>query len=377
MNMLIFSVFVDTAYSWTRMFIALFVSIIIGLFTGIAIARSKILNKIFMPVIDVLQTLPILAFFPFAVYLFVFYIPGSIGINAAVIFLIITSMLWNIIFGAYQAIVALPQEYIDLSKIYDLNLYQRLKKIFIPAALPRISEQMSLSWAIGLFYLVTSEIFSVGTKDYAVKHGIGVEFVHAAATGNVTLYIYSIVIFVLFVIATRLLFFENFEKMANRFYLKSYKKRKLERVIFKSNLNKNFITLTGRIKNTLYKNRVKKTIKHVSYAIFAFVSAYIIYKLVLIVNFSMLYKLAGYEEYSLLSLAFSFIRVWGAFLAILAVSVPLSVYVVFLSKRTKSYMLTFQIIASIPATILLPAIAYIVYGNSELLAFIIYFLSGL
>ena len=89
---------------------------------------------------------------------------------------------------------------------------------------------MSLSWAIGLFYLVTSEIFSVGTKNYAVKHGIGVEFVKAAATGNSYLYIYSIIVFVLFVIATRLLLFERFDRFANRYYLKDYKKRKKDRL---------------------------------------------------------------------------------------------------------------------------------------------------
>jgi len=110
------------------MFIALAISMVIALFTGIAVARSAKLNKVLMPVVDILQTLPILAFFPFAIYLFVFYLPGSIGINAAVIFLIITSMLWNIIFGVYQAIITLPSEYLDMAKIYRLNFYQRLKK---------------------------------------------------------------------------------------------------------------------------------------------------------------------------------------------------------------------------------------------------------
>lgn len=227
---LIFSVILDTGYSWARMLIALAISMVIGLFTGIAVARSRILNKLIMPLVDVLQTLPILAFFPFAIYLFVFYLPGSIGINAAVIFLIITSMLWNLIFGVYQAVISLPSEYGELSRIAGLNLYQRLKKIFVPAALPRLSEQMSLSWAIGLFYLVTSEIFSTGTKNYAVVHGIGVEFVRAAATGNFYLYVYSIIVFVMFVIATRLLLFEGFDRFANRFYINEYKKKKKRQV---------------------------------------------------------------------------------------------------------------------------------------------------
>ncbi|MGC8533705.1 MAG: ABC transporter permease subunit [Candidatus Parvarchaeum sp.] len=368
---LVFSVILDTMYSWARMLIALFISMIIALFTGIAAARSKKLNKILMPIVDILQTLPILAFFPFAIYLFVFYLPGSIGVNAAVIFLIVTSMLWNIIFGVYQAIISLPSEYFDMARIYKLNLYQRLRKIFIPAALPRMSEQMSLSWAIGLFYLVTSEIFSAGTKNYAVKHGIGVEFVKAAATGNFYLYIYSIIIFVLFVIATRLLLFERFDKFANRYYLKDYKKRRRDIFTF------NYFSGKRAMLNEKIKYKLVLIGNVIFYVIIGSIIGFIIYKVIPFVNLQLLSKLVGYEGYSLLSLAFSFLRVWGAFIAIMAVSIPLSIKVVFLSNRTKRYLLLFQIFASIPATILLPAIAELVYGNSELLAFIIYFLSGL
>ncbi len=368
---LIFSVILDTGYSWARMLIALAISMVIGLFTGIAVARSRILNRLIMPLVDVLQTLPILAFFPFAIYLFVFYLPGSIGINAAVIFLIITSMLWNLIFGVYQAVISLPSEYGELSRIAGLNLYQRLKKIFVPAALPRLSEQMSLSWAIGLFYLVTSEIFSTGTKNYAVVHGIGVEFVRAAATGNFYLYVYSIIVFVMFVIATRLLLFEGFDRFANRFYINEYKKRKRDRFTF-NGLSMKFSKF--KIKN---KDLLLRVSRYVVYVIIAAVIAFTAIKLVHFVNISLAYTLIKYEGYSVLSLAFSFLRVWGAFLAILLVSIPLSIHVIFLSKKIKKYMLVFQIIASIPATILLPAIAEVAYGNSNLLAFIIYFLSGL
>lgn len=371
MLQLIFSVILDTMYSWTRMLIALLISMVIALFTGIAVARSKKLNKVLMPVVDILQTLPILAFFPFAIYIFVFYLPGSIGVNAAVVFLIVTSMLWNIIFGVYQAIISLPSEYFDMARIYKLNLYQRLRKIFIPAALPRMSEQMSLSWAIGLFYLVTSEIFSVGTKNYAVKHGIGVEFVKAAATGNPYLYIYSIIVFVLFVIATRLLLFERFDRFANRYYLKDYKKRKKDRFTF------NYFRGRGIKLDEKTRHKLALTARIFFYALLASIVGFIIYEAMPFVNLQLLSKLVGYEGYSLLSLLFSFLRVWGAFIAIIAISIPLSIKVVFLSNKTKRYLLLFQIFASIPATILLPAIAELVYGNSELLAFIIYFLSGL
>lgn len=132
--------------------------------------------------------------------------------------------------------------------------------------------------------------------------------------------------------------------------------------------------LRFKIKN---KDLLLRVSRYVVYVIIAAVIAFTAIKLVHFVNISLAYTLIKYEGYSVLSLAFSFLRVWGAFLAILLVSIPLSIHVIFLSKKIKKYMLVFQIIASIPATILLPAIAEVAYGNSNLLAFIIYFLSGL
>jgi NitT/TauT family transport system permease protein len=83
-------------------------------------------------------------------------------------------------------------------------------------------------------------------------------------------------------------------------------------------------------------------------------------------------------EYEVLhSLIFSLARIWIAFAAMLVVSILLGVYLVFISKRESSYMLLFQIIASIPATILLPLIALSFKDSGELVAFIIFFLSGL
>src|ERR1700733_3516839 len=96
----------DTSVSWLRMLVALSLSIVIGLFVGILASRSETAEQIIIPILDIFQTLPILAFFPVVIYVVVATLPGYIGINAAVIFLIVTSMIWNIAFGVYEAIKA-------------------------------------------------------------------------------------------------------------------------------------------------------------------------------------------------------------------------------------------------------------------------------
>ena len=213
---LVLNLIIDTSYSWIRMFLALGISVVIAFAIGIYMALSRTAERYLMPIIDILQTVPILAFFPFAIYIIVGLLPGVIGINLAVIFLIITSMLWNIIFGVYESIKTLPEEFNELSKLYNMGFLQKIKKIFIPASLPRVVEQSMLSWSIGLFYLVSSEIFSTGNAEYSVKHGIGVAVTELAASGNTYGYIIALIIFLIFVIATRFLFFGPLESYVNK-----------------------------------------------------------------------------------------------------------------------------------------------------------------
>ena len=164
---------VDLLYSWGRMLVALGLSIVFSVFVGIAAATSKRAEAVVLPAIDVLQTVPILAFFPVVIYLIA---PlGYIGLNAAVVLLIFTSMAWNITFGVYEAVKSIPADMLEIARISHLSKFQMIRSIYAPAAMPRIAYQSSLSWSIGLFYLVTSEIFSAGSKNFAVTYGIGVE----------------------------------------------------------------------------------------------------------------------------------------------------------------------------------------------------------
>ena len=208
----IVSIIVDTSFSWGRMLIALFLSVVISLFVGIFAATNKTAERIIIPIWDIFQTLPILAFFPFVIFVVVATLPGYIGINAAVIFLIVTSMVWNITFGVYEAVKTIPDEFFEIGRIFNLSPLERLRKILIPASMTKVIEQSALSWSIGLFYLVTSEIFSTGNAAYTVKYGIGVALTNLAFSGNFGYYLVGIGVFIGFVIATRFLLFGYLKK---------------------------------------------------------------------------------------------------------------------------------------------------------------------
>ncbi len=386
---LVVNLVLDTSASWLRMFAALALSIVISLFVGIWAATSDKASRIILPLVDIFQTLPILAFFPFVIYVFVFVLPGYIGINAAVVFLIVTSMLWNIIFAVYESIKTMPKEFLDISDLYHMNGFQKLRKIYIQASMPRIVEQSVLSWSIGLFYLVTSEIFSTGTSSYSVTYGIGVALTHLATSGNFTAYLVGILIFIAFVVATRFLFFAPLERRFT--YFKGQKVSIVKHRFGMPHKIRIFEELRKvRIRVYITGRKKVKKLKTVAEAQDGELGRkkinplyYLLAGAALIAIFlSVLYYIGAlqYEIQVLQALAASFLRVWLTFVVTLIVAVPVSVYLVFMAKNSENYLLLFQIIASIPATILLPIIVIALQGtpaHSDVIAFVVLFLSGI
>jgi NitT/TauT family transport system permease protein len=399
----IISLLIDTSFSWVRMFIALFLSIIISLFVGIYAATNKTAEKVIIPILDIFQTLPILAFFPFVILIVVATLPGYIGINAAVIFLIITSMIWNITFGVYESIRTIPNELFEVGRIFDLKPIDRLRKILIPASMPRVVEQSILSWSIGLFYLVTSEIFSTGNSAYTVKYGIGVALTKLAFSGNFIEYAIGIAVFIIFVIVTRLLFFGYLKKRFNRHTLQERvskeetKKSNLAEALYKLSpfskirlnlVQRDVVKIRNRFtkpivvldkivkkKKIIKKQRNWKDYKHLLYITAGLFVVYFVYYFR-----AHLSIYAGYEYEILIALGATLARIWLAFAVIFVVAVPVGIYLIFISKRSESYLLILQIVASIPATILLPIIVVSLKNapyHNELVAFVVFFLSGI
>ncbi len=400
----IIAILIDTSFSWARMLVALFLSIIISLFVGIYAAINRTAEKIIVPVLDVFQTLPILAFFPFVVFVIVAVLPGFVGINVAVVFLIITSMVWNITFGVYEAVKTLPDEFFEVGKIFNLGPFDRLTKIFIPASMPKVVEQSILSWSVGLFFLVTSEIFSTGNSAYSVKHGIGAELASLAFSGNFAGYIIGIIVFICFVVATKFLLFDYLKRKFTRHTLQvkqSMEEAKRANVIKaldrinpfgKVNLgimHRNIVSVRAKfakpvavIDRKLPKGAIAKKSKPSvqNYRYLAYFATAVVLAFILYAYRSYLPTYLGYEYTVLVSIVATLARIWLAFAAILAVAMPVGVYLIFISKRSNFYLLLFQIIASIPATILLPVIAIALKNaplHNEIVAFVIFFLSGI
>ncbi len=379
---LLLQLIIDASFSWARMLIALFLSIVISIGIGILAARSKRAGRIIIPILDVLQTLPILAFFPFVIFIVVATLPNYIGINAAVIFLIVTSMVWNIAFAVYESVSTLPNNLIEASRLYGLGWFSRMRKLYIPACMPRVAEQSILSWAVGLFYLVTSEIFSTGSAQYTVR-GIGTGIAQLAFSGSSLYYALGIGVFILFVVATRFLLFRPFERYTTRYMEPQQRKVQVREVWLVRAFSGISSVHVPRIRMHMKRHArvpVPRVERRMRLRFSGFVGVLILTLALLAALFLTHPYLASYEFITLESLVDSFARVWFAFIVICAVSVPLATYIVFMSKKSSHYVTLFQILASIPATILLPAIAGGLAGvphRGEITSLAIFFISGL
>jgi NitT/TauT family transport system permease protein len=171
------------AHSALRMFVAYLLSVLVALLVGIPMGRNDKVEKILYPVIDVLQSVPILGFFPLIIALFLKTLPPTVGLELSSIFLIFTSQAWNLILGVYANVKFIPPYILDVASVYKFNLLTRITKIYIPAAIPAIAKNSIISWAGGLFFLVSSEIITMGSTNFLLE-GVGTYVQLAVDSGN-------------------------------------------------------------------------------------------------------------------------------------------------------------------------------------------------
>ncbi|ABO08104.1 ABC transporter permease subunit [Pyrobaculum calidifontis] len=166
--------------TYARMALGLVVSIAVAYALGYAMAKSRRAEAVLLPFLDVMQSVPILGFFPVALFVFVSFFP-RIGAELAAVFLIFTSMAWNIIFGVYQALKTLPREYLEMARLY-LNERLEIAHVVIPFTLRSLYYNAAISWANAFFFITASEVITLGTEIHLF--GIGSLVVKAFEDGD-------------------------------------------------------------------------------------------------------------------------------------------------------------------------------------------------
>jgi NitT/TauT family transport system permease protein len=170
--------------STLRMFIALFFSTLFTLVYGYVAANNRWAERVMVPLLDILQSVPVLGFLSITVTGFIALFPGSLlGLEAASIFAIFTSQVWNMTFSFYQSLRTVPGELREAATLYQLSRWQRFTTLEVPSAVIGLLWNAMMSFGGGWFFVVASETISVLNQKYTLP-GIGSYVAAAIADEN-------------------------------------------------------------------------------------------------------------------------------------------------------------------------------------------------
>lgn len=167
-----------------RMAAALVASFVFTVLYGKLAASGRRAEQLLIPVLDVLQSVPILGFLSVTVLWFVQMFPGSLlGAECAAIFAIFTSQAWNMAFSFYQSLRLLPKDLVQAADLYGLSPWQRFRRLELPFALPALVWNTMMSVSGGWFFVVASEAITVAGHSVTLP-GVGSYIALAIAQEN-------------------------------------------------------------------------------------------------------------------------------------------------------------------------------------------------
>ena len=159
--------------STLRMFAAIFASLIFTFVVATLAAKSRKAELVIVPALDILQSVPVLVFLTFTVTFFIGLFPTSeLGVECAAIFAIFTAQAWNMAFSFYQSLRNLPTDLDEVSRQFNLSVWQRFWKLELPFATPALVWNTMMSMSGGWFFVVASEAVTVGRTTVTLP-GIG------------------------------------------------------------------------------------------------------------------------------------------------------------------------------------------------------------
>ena len=213
------------ARSLLRMFIALGLSTVFTLVYGTAAARLRRAEKVLVPILDILQSIPILVFLPIALTFCITVFPSNLlGLELASIFVIFTSQAWNMTFSFYHSLIAQPTELDEAARMYRLTKWQRFWKLDVPSSMIGLVWNMMMSMGGGWFFLTASEAVTVFIKGQGITEslpGMGSYMAAAVAHGSYTEVTIAIVVMVILVVGTNFFVFRPLVAWSDKFRLES------------------------------------------------------------------------------------------------------------------------------------------------------------
>jgi NitT/TauT family transport system permease protein len=380
----------DLTYSFGRMMAAYLASLGFALAYGYYAAVHRPAERVMIPVLDILQSVPILGFFPVAILFFVGLTgPGSfLGPNLASVFLIFTSMAWNMVFGVYESLKTIPPDLQEASHAFGITGLQRFRRVVLPATANRLVYNSILSWTAGWFFLVEAEIFSTNSSTGITLPGIGSYLSLSAASQDAGAFVAGILLLVTLIALLDFGVWRPLSRWAEKFRYdqtpssdgvpaatERYRYAPLQRAA--SFVSRGLRSGASRLRApwTLRTRGRHRTHRDAPGPLASTAIKYVVLGSILVVVWLMLIAIivSVYQLFSApilpavraqilelpAAMGFSVLRVAAAFLISLAITLPLSIHFARVSSRASRYGLPIvEVIASFPATALFPVIIF-------------------
>ena len=200
-----------------RMLVALVFSLIFTFTYATWAAKSRRAETLLVPLLDILQSVPILGFISVTVVFFMSLAPGRVlGAEFAAVFAIFTSQAWNMAFSFYQSLRTVPVELLEVSRVFRLSRWMQFWRAEVPFAMPQLIWNMMVSMSGSWFFVVASEAISVG-KTTVTLPGIGSYIALAIAKEDLAAIVWAIATMLVVILLYDQLLFRPLVAWADRF----------------------------------------------------------------------------------------------------------------------------------------------------------------
>ena len=189
-----------TLYSLVRGLVAYLLSFFFTLGYAFWAAKDRRAEKVLVPLLDILQSVPVLGFMPGVVLAFVALFPRTnVGLELAAVVMIFTGQAWNMTFSLYHSLKSVPGELIEAARLYRFGWWRRFTWVELPFGTTALAWNSMMSMAGGWFFLMINESFVLGGHDFRLP-GLGSYMSKAAEQGNVPAMLYGVLAMVLMIV---------------------------------------------------------------------------------------------------------------------------------------------------------------------------------
>jgi NitT/TauT family transport system permease protein len=205
--------------STLRMTIAYLISLVFSIAYARIAAGSRAAERFMLPLLDILQSIPILSFMPGVVLGLAALFPGrTLGLEIAAIILIFTSQAWNLAFSFHQSLLTIPRELSEAAAVYRLGFWRRFTRLELPFGAISLIANSMMSWAGGWFFLMASEQFTLGSSNLRLP-GLGSYLAAAADAGDTRALVFGLATLVAVIVLLDQLIWRPLVAWSDRFKL--------------------------------------------------------------------------------------------------------------------------------------------------------------